>query len=318
MRQSAMVTPQQIMALHALSRQNRSMTVKQLELFREIDDAFSAHVAEHGFAVLADALDPSEVAAVNAETLRLCRGDLTTIARGQGAADDSMSDDDALRRYSAIHNPDKLSEYLNGMVAHPRVVKALTSVIGPDVKSMQSMMFIKASGKPGQAWHQDEYFIPTRDRSLHAAWIALDDATTDNGCLWVLPGSHRRGVLYPADQQDNLDEFGCTIEARDFPYSDDDAIPVEIPAGAALIFNGYLLHRSLRNSGQHGYRRAFVNHYMSCSSLLPWQLPDGVKVGDGDYRDIVVVAGTDPYAYKGIETRRRAHIRRDGDTGCDS
>ena len=81
------------------------------------------------------------------------------------------------------------------------MVVALTRVIGPDVKAMQSMLFIKAEGKPGQAWHQDEYFIPTRDRSLTAAWIALDDATTENGCLWVLPGSHRRGVIYPDRDQ---------------------------------------------------------------------------------------------------------------------
>ena len=53
------------------------------------------------------------------------------------------------------------------------------------------MLFIKSEGKPGQAWHQDEFFIPTRDRSLTAVWIALDDATVENGCLWVLPGSHR-------------------------------------------------------------------------------------------------------------------------------
>jgi hypothetical protein len=44
-------------------------------------------------------------------------------------------------------------------------VDALTGVIGPNVKMMQSMLFIKAEGKPGQAWHQDEMHIPTRDRS---------------------------------------------------------------------------------------------------------------------------------------------------------
>ena len=48
---------------------------------------------------------------------------------------------------------------------------------------MQSMLFTKGEGKPCQAWHQDECFIPTRDRSLTAARIALDDATVENGCL---------------------------------------------------------------------------------------------------------------------------------------
>ena len=199
----------------------------------------------------------------------------------------------------------------------PQIVEALTSVIGPNVKSMQSMLFIKSEGKPGQAWHQDEHFIPTRDRSLTAVWIALDDATVDNGCLWVIPGSHKRGVLYPDREQDDV-RFDCTREAYDFPYSDEDAIPVEIPPGAALIFNGYLLHRSLENSGKRGYRRALVNHYMSAESLLPWQaLPEGVFVGEHDFRDTVMVAGTDPYAHKGIEVISKAHSRPDKDGGCD-
>jgi phytanoyl-CoA hydroxylase len=43
-----------------------------------------------------------------------------------------------------------------------------------------------------------------------------------------------------------------------------------LPAGDALVFDGYLLHRSLPNAGQSGMRRALVNHYMSAESLLPW------------------------------------------------
>jgi Phytanoyl-CoA dioxygenase (PhyH) len=65
--------------------------------------------------------------------------------------------------------PHKLSELIYGMLAHPVVVDALTQLIGPNVKAMQSMLFIKSEGKPGQAWHQDELFIPTRDRSLTTA-----------------------------------------------------------------------------------------------------------------------------------------------------
>jgi phytanoyl-CoA hydroxylase len=179
------------------------------------------------------------------------------------------------------------------------------------------MFFIKSEGKPGQAWHRVEFFIPTRDRSLTAVWIALDDATVENGCLWVLPGSHRRGVLCPDRDQDDK-RFDCTIEAYDFPYRDEDAVPVEMPAGAALIFNGYLLHRSLQNSGKHGYRRALTNHYMSAQSLLPWKdLPEGVHVGKHDFRDVVLVAGEDPYAYKGLADISRPYSRPDKDGGCD-
>ncbi|MEQ7010473.1 phytanoyl-CoA dioxygenase family protein [Actinopolymorpha sp. B17G11] len=284
-------------------------------LHETVSDALIEQVREDGFAVLAGALSPAEVAEINAEAARLCRGDLGEIS-GVEAADADESDADVMRRYLCIHFPNKLSKVIQRSLHHPRIVDALTKVIGPNVKCMQSMLFMKAEGKPGQAWHQDEFFIPTRDRSLTAAWIALDDATIENGCLWVLPGSHRRGVIYPDRDQDD-ERFDCTVELYDFPYRDEDAVPVEIPAGAAVIFNGYLLHRSLPNSGRDGFRRALTNHYMSAESLLPWgKVPDNMHVAKWDYRDIEMVAGEDPYAYKGTEDFARPGVRPDKEGGC--
>lgn len=268
----------------------------------------------NGLVVLESALDAAEVAEMNAEAERLCRGDLGPVS-GTSEADTEAGD--LLRQFLCIHYPHKASPLARRALAHPRIVDVLTSVIGPNVKAMQSMLFIKPEGKPGQPWHQDEFFIPTRDRSLTAVWIALDDATVDNGCLWAIPGSHRRGVLYP-DREQNDPGFDCSIEAFDFPYTDADAIPLEIPAGAAVIFNGYLLHRSLQNTRAHGLRRALANHYMSAESLLPWHsLPADVHIAKHDYRDIVMVAGQDPYAYKGTEDIARPHSRPDKDGGCD-
>lgn len=269
-----------------------------------------------GFAIVPDALAPDEVEALRAEALRICRGELGSIAGLLPAAADE-SDDAVIRRYICIHFPHKLSAVIYEALSQPAIVNALTRVIGPDVKAMQSMLFTKGEGKPGQAWHQDEFFIPTRDGSLTGVWIALDDATVENGCLWVLPGSHRPGVIYP-DREHDDERFDCAIEAYDFPYADDDAVPVEIAAGTALIFNGYLLHRSLPNTGRHGLRRALVNHYMSAQSLLPWrEPPEGVHIAKWDYRDVVTIAGTDPYAYRGLADLSQPKIRPDRDGGCE-
>jgi ectoine hydroxylase-related dioxygenase (phytanoyl-CoA dioxygenase family) len=286
-----------------------------VRLHENVTDEFVEQVRVDGYAVLANAISSAEVAEINAEAARLCRGELGHV-EGDFQVDLDASDEEAMRRYLCIHMPHKVSPVMERALRAPRIVEALTRVIGPNVKAMQSMIFMKSEGKPGQAWHQDEFFIPTRDRSLTAAWIALDDATVENGCLWVLPGSHARGVIYP-DREHNDERFDCTVEAYNFPYKDEDAVPVEIPAGAAIIFNGYLLHRSLPNTGKHGFRRALVNHYMSAESLLPWRPVPGQHVAKWDYRDIVMVAGEDPYAYKGYEDIARPHIRPDGEGGCD-
>jgi ectoine hydroxylase-related dioxygenase (phytanoyl-CoA dioxygenase family) len=275
---------------------------------------------ENGYFILKGAFSPEDIEMLRAETVALCRGERGEVA-GLPASTRAETDDAVLGKTLCIHFPHKVSQVMFDVLSHAANVATLTKFIGPNVKCMQSMLFIKSAGKPGQAWHQDEIFIPTRDRSLTGAWIALDEATVDNGCLWCLPGSHKRGVLYP--QRDNADrnQFDCTAESYQFPYDDADAIPLEAETGDLVLFNGYLLHRSLKNTAPGGYRRALVNHYMSAESLLPWFAPEGEETvipARLDNRDIVLIAGEDPYAYKGFEEMHRPHIRADGKGGCAS
>jgi phytanoyl-CoA hydroxylase len=281
------------------------------------DGAMSSRIAslsaydDHGYAVVPDVLKPDWVASAITEATAICRG-LRGAVEGAMPADERDDEGTVLSRYLCIHFPHKISALMRDVARHPAVVDALVNIIGPNVKLMQSMLFIKAAGKPGQAWHQDESHIPTRDRSLTAVWLALDDAAVDNGCLWVLPGSHRRGVLYPTRARPDA-RFDGTPEAHGFPHALDEALPVELSAGAALFFDGYLLHSSLPNRSTQP-RRALVNHYMSAESLLPWFPPrDGEPMGTLDHRDIVLVAGEDPYAAKGTVDVVRPRLRPEPD-----
>lgn len=270
---------------------------------------------EKGFLVVEDVFSPAEVAELNADAASICRGEHGPIA-GVDPALSVGTDEEVLARFLCIHFPHKLSPLMGRTLGHPGMVDVLTRIIAPDVKCMQSMLFIKSAGKPGQAWHQDEDFIPTRDNSLCGGWIALDDATVDNGCLWVLPGSHRPAVLWPQANHDDR-RFDCAQESVGFPWRDEDAVPVEVRAGSVVFFNGYLLHRSLPNVKKTGYRRALVNHYMSAYSLLPWTMTnDGRGVAVADQRDIIMVAGNDPYAYKGTVEIARPSVRATGEGGC--
>ncbi|MEX2244592.1 MAG: phytanoyl-CoA dioxygenase family protein [Fimbriimonadaceae bacterium] len=280
-----------------------------------LPDGAAGFYRENGFLVVEGAFAADEVAALNQETVAICRGERGEFA-GLEPVVEGESDADLIRKYLCIHFPHKVSPAMRAQVSHPSIVDALTRVVGPNVKCMQSMLFVKASGKPGQAWHQDEDYIPTRDRSLTGVWLALDDATVENGCLWVIPGSHRPGVLWPMNfHEDN--RFDCAWESYDFPYRDEDAVPVEVRAGTLVVFNGYTLHRSLPNKAPGGFRRALVNHYMSAESLLPWLWPsEPTGIATHDHRDIVLIAGKDPYAYKGTTDLMKPHVRPDGEGGC--
>ena len=271
---------------------------------------------EQGFLLLEDALTADEVQVLRDETVRICRGERGEVQGLERALPDE-TDADVLRRYLCIHFPHKISQVVYDVLLHPVIVEGLKQAIGPNVKCMQSMLFIKASGKPGQAWHQDEFFIPTRDRSLTGVWIAIDDATVENGCLWVIPGSHKHGVLWPQRAHNDM-RFDCAGEVYRHPYSDDDAVPVVMRAGSVLLFNGYLMHRSLPNRSQGAYRRSFSNHYMSAESFLPWHPPKDKPVGMGrlDFRDIIMVTGRDPYGFKGVEDVSKPHVRPSGEGGC--
>ena len=261
---------------------------------------------EQGYLVVPGLLSSDEVEAFRREAALICRGQRGAV-RGLLPDDPGLSDDQITARYLCIHFPHKISLFMRQALAHPKVVEVLTAIIGPNVKCMQSMLFMKHAGKPGQAWHQDEYFIPTRDRSLCGGWIALDNATIENGCLWVIPGSHRPGIFWPR-RPHGSDEFDEGEETYGYPYDDDQALPLEVAAGGLVFFNGYLLHRSFRNRARSGFRRALVNHYMSAESLLPWDW-DGRLPATSDNRDVVIVAGEDPYPYKGFEDHTFAFLR---------
>lgn len=270
--------------------------------------------AHNGYWLARDLIDQALVARYLAEATRVCRdyagtlGDYNNKPIPGGAEFAKLSESEILSRVLAIHFPHKLSPLFREALTHPDIVGILGKIIGPNVKCAQSMLFVKQAGKPGQAWHQDEYFIPTRDRSLCGVWIALDPATKDNGCLRVLPGSHRPGVLYPT-RPHGSNEYDGAPEAYGYPDDPSSEVIAEMVPGDVLFFQGYLLHSSTRNRAAPGtYRRALVHHYLSAESYLPWDL-GGMIAHTEDNRDIVMVRGTDPYAWKGLADLCRPYLR---------
>ena len=255
--------------------------------------------AASGFVVCEGLCDRSIVESLRVEAARIVDG---RVGKVRGAFPGQRMED-----VLAIHFPHKISPVMRETLRHPPIVAVLTELIGPDVKCMQSMLFVKSAGKPGQAWHQDEAFIPTQDASLVGAWIALDDATIDNGCLWMQPGSHAQRHLWPLQAHADA-RFDSSPEATGFNRPREGGVAVEVKAGTVAFFNGFVLHRSLDNRRTNGFRRALVNHYMSAHSLLPWSFGQS-RFAPHDYRDIELVAGIDPYADRGTEDIAEPYVR---------
>ena len=268
---------------------------------------------EKGFLVAESLFDKSEVYSLIDESIKILRSKKGSFKGILPHHDKSNLE--VLSQYSAIHFPHKMSKLIKRYASDNRVASILSRVVSNNVKCMQSMLFIKGPGKLGQSWHQDEYFIPTRDKSLIGAWIAIDDATINNGCLWIVPESHNEGVILKRIKNTNqnfADEDVCDLGK----FKEENAIPVEVKSGSVVFFNGYLQHMSLKNKTKSSYRKALVCHYMSAESMLPWNVGGRINSTE-DMRDIFMVSGSDPYDYKGVEDLIEPFVRPANVTGIN-
>lgn len=260
---------------------------------------------EYGYLIAEQLLSDDEIDELRRETAEIFKG-----SRGHvdGMVDaENLTNDEILKKYVAIHFPHKISAVIKRYINHKKITDVLANIVSPNVKCMQSMLFVKAPGKAGQSWHQDEYYIPTRDKSLIGAWIAIDNATIDNGCLWIIPGSNKLGYIMKR-VPNGSNEYADVDTVDVSGFAKENIIPVEVKSGSVIFFNGYTLHSSLKNKTTDCFRTALVNHYMSAESMLPWD-QDGKFEPTEDLRDIMMVSGKDPYAYKGISDMNKPYLR---------
>jgi phytanoyl-CoA hydroxylase len=137
-----------------------------------------------------------------------------------------------------------------GAFSRDERLAAIAADIGmAEPRLWQSMVIFKQPSIGGEVrWHQDATFLVTEPESVVAFWFALEDATLDNGCLWVQPGGHR-GPLRERFGRDAPQSRTLRMERLDAtPWPDtSSAVPVEVEAGALVMFDGLLPHYSAPN-----------------------------------------------------------------------
>ncbi len=126
---------------------------------------------------------------------------------------------------------------------------------------LQSMLIFKQPGIGGEVtWHQDGSFLYTVPHSVTGFWFALEDATLENGCLWVLPGQHTRGLRSRFRRIDGRLQTQMLPGAPEFDEAQ--GIALEAKAGTLVLLNGALPHYSAANRSPKS-RYAYTLHAIS-------------------------------------------------------
>ncbi len=148
-------------------------------------------------------------------------------------------------------------------LSDPRVAELLTEAIGPNVDCFLSQFIFKNPGAWGQPWHQDSYYFPfTPARPVVALWLAITEATLENGCLHILPGSQTEPIHeHIPDQRPNANVGYVEIVDHNMEKSE----PCLLQAGDLMLFDSHLMHRSTDNKSD-GIRAAMVFHFATAGT----------------------------------------------------
>lgn len=164
---------------------------------------------------------------------------------------------DPLRRYPRLMQPHLQDRVAWDFVSDPRLESALIELLGAAPSIVQTMVYFKPPGARGQALHQDNRYLQVEPGACVAAWLALEATDHENGCLEVVPGSHRLDLLCPVPG-DTTASF--TDETVPLPPH---AAVVDVPMspGDVLFFHGNLIHGSDPNMTHDRFRTIIVGHY---------------------------------------------------------
>lgn len=149
----------------------------------------------------------------------------------------------------------------------PEIVELVSGVLGPDIILWGCHVFCKPPVEGYETpWHQDGHYWPIRPLATCTVWVALEDSKVDNGCLRVVPGSHRFRVLHDHLHEDRTD---LTLQQRLAPgtFDESDAADVELEAGEMSLHDVYMIHGARPNTSARR-RTGVALRYMPSTSLF--------------------------------------------------
>jgi ectoine hydroxylase-related dioxygenase (phytanoyl-CoA dioxygenase family) len=168
------------------------------------------------------------------------------------------------------------SEVLRGFSRHPLLLALARDLLGDDARLYWDQAVYKADTDQDFPWHQDNGYTYVEPQQYLTCWVALTDATVDNGCPWILPGVHRLGTLthdwtelgfccYDGTPRE-AGALQRLLEQHGLP----DAVtprPLELAAGSVAVFSSLTPHRTGPNrTGQ--VRKSYILQYAPDGAVM--------------------------------------------------
>ena len=178
----------------------------------------------------------------------------------------------------------------------PEIVDLVSGVLGDDVILWGAHVFCKPAGEGYETpWHQDGHYWPIRPLATCTVWLALEPSTRANGCLRVIPGSHRGQVLHPHLHEDRPD---LTLQQRLAAGAFDEAaaVNIELQPGQMSLHDVHMIHGAAANTSTQR-RTGIALRYMPATSHFDRRL----KPVDGQTGVAVNFAQRPLWLLKGVD-----------------
>ena len=199
----------------------------------------------------------------------------------------------------SIHQMNLYSPEFLARTRDPRLTDPVVDLLGPDLLGLNSLYIWKPPKIGlGFPWHQDRWYTRPqfKTETTVGTWTAIDPSDKENGCLYVIPGSHKKGILAHDDLEGSQQqEFKLARGAKD-----EDGVAVELQPGSIIFFDNRILHKSTDNHSER-FRRCNVAHYISAKAervphknyMRPLMWVRGKiypTLSDGVYRDVLPIS----------------------------
>lgn len=222
---------------------------------------------ENGFLVIKNLVSDADITRFRNQFERICRKEvktegMTLMRDVTIAKSDFVPSEMSVTKVQDFQEDEELFRYCT----LPEILKYVECFTGPNIMAIHTMLINKPpdSGKKTtrHPFHQDLYYFPIRpSNQIVAAWTAMEQVTRDNGCLSVLPGTHKGSLRPHAYPQW---EGGVNIMYYGIQDYDENSPRVHLlmEKGDTVFFHPLLIHGSGQNKTQ-GYRKVISCHFAS-------------------------------------------------------